>query len=552
MKSFRKALTATLLLLSITSAIAIVRPARAQPGTVCITDPATTDCSLAPTSFSSGSTLTVAVNIDSSDAFNGFDIAIQTDPARLQPVSNDLSGNILGSGTIVLANTDSGFAGFARVAVVAFQAVPAPATGRLFTVAYNVVGATSLVPISFATGCSNTSSPGECVTIALGVTPQSESILEGIFTGSPDFAISADLNPTTTGQTGTDIIVQSLNGLSGTATLSTVVLPAVANAPTVDYNTTSLIIQPNGMNASHLELIPSDLTPVQTYTAVVTGTMNGVSHSVSVTFLFHRVSVHTFFTLSGNVPPPIPPPLPVDSNGNPFVNVVLANMNVSSTNPGEVDAWVNATNTGTLTLQSIQIQETLPLNWVLNPPLNQSQGGAHAYYRFMNGTIVDITPKTVGHNVAGELSASDTNPQVLTLTLNILQLSLAKKNMAPGEGILLQAKLQYGLKGTLQHARNYPTLAMDTAVAGGGTLSFLTGFQSSSTLLASFITNAKVLGDVNGDFKIDIVDIATCAFAYGSKKNQNLWNPACDMNQDGVISILDIAIIAAYYGTNDW
>src|SRR2546426_12522567 len=48
-------------------------------------------------------------------------------------------------------------------------------------------------------------------------------------------------------------------------------------------------------------------------------------------------------------------PLPFDNNGNPMVNVVLARSIVESTNPGQVLAWVNVSNTGSTSLQSLKL-----------------------------------------------------------------------------------------------------------------------------------------------------------------------------------------------------
>src|SRR3989449_2773740 len=48
-------------------------------------------------------------------------------------------------------------------------------------------------------------------------------------------------------------------------------------------------------------------------------------------------------------------PLPLDNSGNPMVNVVLARSIVESTNPGQVLAWVNVSNTGPTPVQSLKL-----------------------------------------------------------------------------------------------------------------------------------------------------------------------------------------------------
>lgn len=58
----------------------------------------------------------------------------------------------------------------------------------------------------------------------------------------------------------------------------------------------------------------------------------------------------------------------------------------------------------------------------------------------------------------------------------------------------------------------------------------------------------KMLGDVNGDRIIDIVDLATVAIAYGTRPGDPHWNPEADLNQDDKIDIDDIIIVARNYG----
>ena len=58
----------------------------------------------------------------------------------------------------------------------------------------------------------------------------------------------------------------------------------------------------------------------------------------------------------------------------------------------------------------------------------------------------------------------------------------------------------------------------------------------------------KILGDVNGDGKVDIQDVALVAFAFGSYPGHLRWNPDCDFNGDGRVDIRDIVIVAKEFG----
>jgi Ca2+-binding EF-hand superfamily protein len=55
-------------------------------------------------------------------------------------------------------------------------------------------------------------------------------------------------------------------------------------------------------------------------------------------------------------------------------------------------------------------------------------------------------------------------------------------------------------------------------------------------------------GDVNGDGKVDIRDIAYVAKRYGMLPTSSGWDPNADVNDDGKIDIRDIHLVAAHYG----
>jgi len=55
-------------------------------------------------------------------------------------------------------------------------------------------------------------------------------------------------------------------------------------------------------------------------------------------------------------------------------------------------------------------------------------------------------------------------------------------------------------------------------------------------------------GDMNRDCVVDISDISTMAFSYGSSSSQPNWNSKADLDNDGTLTIVDIAIAAHNYG----
>jgi len=87
-----------------------------------------------------------------------------------------------------------------------------------------------------------------------------------------------------------------------------------------------------------------------------------------------RLQVAEFVTDSGLNP------LPVDQFGNPKVDVALARGIVKSTNPGQILAWVNVTNTSGSSVQSLKLNDTLPVDWVASPAWKPGSGGIHVFY----------------------------------------------------------------------------------------------------------------------------------------------------------------------------
>jgi len=56
-------------------------------------------------------------------------------------------------------------------------------------------------------------------------------------------------------------------------------------------------------------------------------------------------------------------------------------------------------------------------------------------------------------------------------------------------------------------------------------------------------------GDVNGDCKVDIVDLSIVGAAFNSTPSSPNWNPAADLNHDGKVDIVDIVVVASSYNT---
>jgi len=62
--------------------------------------------------------------------------------------------------------------------------------------------------------------------------------------------------------------------------------------------------------------------------------------------------------------------------------------------------------------------------------------------------------------------------------------------------------------------------------------------------------HVKMLGDINGDGKVDIYDVFLTAAAYGSELGDPNWNPDADLAPPyGLMNIYDLVTVTAPFGT---
>jgi len=82
------------------------------------------------------------------------------------------------------------------------------------------------------------------------------------------------------------------------------------------------------------------------------------------------------------------------------------------------------------------------------------------------------------------------------------------------------------------------TLAVSRVVWG------VTDFSFDVVILAS----PNLLGDVDFNGRVEIRDFSVIALAYGSSPGSPAWNPNADVNGDGRVDIIDLALAAKDFG----
>lgn len=126
-----------------------------------------------------------------------------------------------------------------------------------------------------------------------------------------------------------------------------------------------------------------------------------------------------------------------------------------------------------------------------------------------------------------KFSASDTLQQLAAAITVVKMLSPA--NISKVSDIVSQRKIRAALTR-----------------ASGSQNAFL---QKAASQGFSLISASPVLGDVNGDGKVDCSDVTIVRLALGTKNGQMTFNPEADLNLDGVVDIRDMAFVSQKLST---
>ncbi|MGD0029357.1 MAG: dockerin type I domain-containing protein [Candidatus Bathyarchaeia archaeon] len=72
----------------------------------------------------------------------------------------------------------------------------------------------------------------------------------------------------------------------------------------------------------------------------------------------------------------------------------------------------------------------------------------------------------------------------------------------------------------------------------------------SDNSLSDGTVKVKILGDINGDGRVDTIDIVEAARAFGTMPGMSRWDANIDITQDGKIDGRDLVRVARYFGTS--
>jgi uncharacterized protein (DUF2141 family) len=161
-----------------------------------------------------------------------------------------------------------------------------------------------------------------------------------------------------------------------------------------------------------------------------------------------------------------------------------------------------------------------------------------------NVTLTDVAPsKTVvgeGYSLDTTVTAEDLGsyPETFNVTLYANTTTIASQNVTLSAGNSTTISLSWNTTGVAYG--NYVISAYVPPVPGETN-------TTNNTFTAGSVT-VSIPGDLNGDFKVNLQDLAILAQAYGSKPDSANWNPNADIEDSGTVGLADLAVLAAHYG----
>jgi hypothetical protein len=140
-------------------------------------------------------------------------------------------------------------------------------------------------------------------------------------------------------------------------------------------------------------------------------------------------------------------------------------------------------------------------------------------------TVANQGDQTTNFNITGYANTTAIQTQTLNLTgKTSANVTLILNTTAFAKGNYITSAYAWPVPGETNMANNNCT---------GGTI------------------KVSMVGDVNGDGKVNLIDVFAVALAYGSYPGHPTWNPNYDINNDGKINLIDYFTTVLNYGKTD-
>lgn len=164
--------------------------------------------------------------------------------------------------------------------------------------------------------------------------------------------------------------------------------------------------------------------------------------------------------------------------------------------------------------------------------------------------VVDIIlPKTVvGQNSTLDVEIAAENQGDWEETFNVTTYFNETAIILPNAKNYTTITLKSGNHTSVIFTWNTTGVARGTYIVSAHATPVLGETETTDNTYVDDTITVTIVGDVNGDGIVDIVDLATVGRAFGTRPGDVYWNPEADTNNDYLIDIDDLLTVARNYG----
>lgn len=153
-------------------------------------------------------------------------------------------------------------------------------------------------------------------------------------------------------------------------------------------------------------------------------------------------------------------------------------------------------------------------------------------FALSNSGGITVGPKTVGSTTL-TIALNAGGPQTVSLSCS---------------GLPSGGACSFNPSSGLPSFSSILTITVSTSTPLGSFTITVTATGGGQTRTTGLMLTVGLVGDINTDCSVNIIDLATVGAAFGSTPATSNWNPNADLNNDLTVNIIDLAIIGSRFG----
>lgn len=153
-------------------------------------------------------------------------------------------------------------------------------------------------------------------------------------------------------------------------------------------------------------------------------------------------------------------------------------------------------------------------------------------FTMSNSGGITVGPKTVGSTTL-TLALNAGGPQTVSLSCS---------------GLPSGGSCSFNPSSGLPSFSSILTIGVSTSTPVGSFIITVTATGGGQTHTTALMLTVGLVGDINTDCSVNIVDLAAVGAAFGSTPATSNWNPNADLNDDFAVNIIDLTIIGSRFG----